>query len=94
MSRGVAGTPVPVQGDMFGITCRARACTAAGEVLSPAGSIQAFDGVLVTLAAGAVSSTQTVPASGGFTSVAGAAGGFFAAVGSAGTGTGSEVTSG
>jgi len=94
LDHGTAGAEVPVKGDLFGIACRAQVCVAAGEVLAPPGAPARDDyyGLLVWTSGGKVTSTQLVPASGGFTSAAQAKGAF-AAEGAA-QGKGSEVTTG
>ena len=90
---GVASSTVTLtQGDMMAIACRASSCTAVGEKLAPPGAPakDVYYGVLVGLSDGKVTSSEMVPASGGFTNVA-QYGGAYAAVGAA-QGKGTEVT--
>jgi hypothetical protein len=80
--------PQHVKADLFAIACSGTACTAAGEQLGGT----AFVGVLVSVAAGHISSSKVVAQSGGYTGVARVRS-VFTAIGSA-QHAGSEVTTG
>lgn len=91
---GVPRASVTTAADLLGIACRGVACVAVGQGLPAAGSPSAaFQGVVVSLASGAVTNTTEVAQSGGFDAVALAPDGTYAAVGPA-HGAGSEVTIG
>jgi hypothetical protein len=90
LTNGVASKTVSTRADLFGIACAGTACTGVGEALPPAGSSNAFWGQVLTIAAGAISSTVMVSQSGGYDAVARVAN-IFCAVGPTRS-SGSEVT--
>jgi hypothetical protein len=91
LNGGVAGSPQATRSDLFAIACTGSACTAAGEQLGGT----AFVGTLVAVAAGRVTSSQVVSASGGYDGDGAVARvrGVVTAVGPAHRG-GSEITTG
>lgn len=76
VNRGVSEDAQALTGDeLFGIACRASACTAVGEIDVPVGvpPKDMYYGTLVNVSGGKVTSTQLDGSSGGFNSVARAA---------------------
>lgn len=71
--------------DLSGIACHGSACTAVGQTLPPppAAPPSSFYGTITRLSAGKVTSTVSVPVSGGYSGVAQPTAGFFAAIGRA-----------
>jgi hypothetical protein len=86
-----ASTPSP-DVDLFGIACANSDCTAGGKELATSPSSDAYWGAVLTVVAGAITSTATVEVSSGFEDVS-RVGNAYAAVGLS-QGAGSEVTTG